>query len=269
MKYISQGKGRGIVYECLAQIHFENTGRKYTKEDVEAFMQELADESMESFVPNPLLGSNPKPAISSKIKNVIAADEQFNEIAKSIGGDSKQKKNKISSAVTGLTHAIMETMYGIKKEDFNYFNKKEFKLDPKQLEAVDRKNRLIKKYRMLRIVIYFFLMSVVKTFARFKKEEVLQIFDTGGLDKLESDQITEEIYSAVGIGAAQVFKNPKTAFYFVGQNAGIKSLFPEYWILKAAPEARVKPEHAQAMKQAAAQQEFEFLEEEKKSKKKR
>lgn len=237
-KYISQGQGRGIVYESLAKIYFRQSGKRANEENVIQFMQEMANESMESFTPNPLLGANPKPAISSKVKESLGKDQYF-ELATFQGGDAKTTRKKISSAVTGLTHAIMEGIYGIKKSDFNYKQKSK-NMTGDQKKAVDDENRLTKKYRMLRIVIYFFLMSIVKTFALFRKEQMIEIFEVGGLNKLSTENITEEVYTAVGVGAGQVFKSPITAFYFSGKRAGLKNLFPRNWLLKAIPEIKTK-----------------------------
>lgn len=250
VKYISQGAGRGIVYKCLAEIHYANSKkRKPTKDEMHDFMQEMADESMESFVPNPLLGSNPEPMVSPEVSKLYQSTEQglynfvdmhdrrkaaTDPLYKALTPEKKQtlaRKHKIelTRAVSHLTTVIMEVFFDKERKEFGYKAH-----ESGDTEKVKDQNRKIFAYRMIRLFVASFIWANIGVIARTGPDKFWEIFTRrSGLNKIPENKIaSKKVYTAAIHGIMGILKNRNTSIRIANADIDLSSLFSKDWITK-------------------------------------
>lgn len=238
-KYFDQGRGRGIVYETLAKIDLKNRKKNPTKDNINRVMQDLAHESMESFIPNPLLGSNPSPRISQKIKKMIEMDERaiIDSLPEYSITDAKKGREELSRAVSHLTSAIMEHIFGLSPEKFAYLSF-DGPTGPRSVENIEMENALRARRRIFRVIVFTFLWTTVKILARTGRKGLLDIFRWGGSSRIEpknfmKGKTQEQIINAVVMN----FNSPGKSINLMGD---LKPLFTKAWIIARMPKADLK-----------------------------
>lgn len=119
MNYIYQGFAKKESYDVLADIHFSGKKRKPSKTQRHNFIQKMAHESMESYVPNPILGQNPKARISRHAKGAMSSPLQWEKSQWDLVGrgdvfKEEEARKRIGAAITHLTNQVMKYAYDLK-----------------------------------------------------------------------------------------------------------------------------------------------------------
>lgn len=232
--YLDQGKGRGIVYECLAKIELTNTGRKLTRENIEEMMQDLAHESMESFVPNPMLGSNPGPRVSADIKRMIQIDEASIIKAGATPEKAKRAVEELSRAVSHLTSAIMEHIMGVPPHDFNFKPIPKDKSLVPEVDRIKKENARIARLRIMRITVFSMIWAVVDVLALTGRKGLSTILIRGGILRIKDGNIMKgKVQKSIVNAITSIFQSRATTIRLTNP---LNEQFKDKWIIRNLPQ---------------------------------
>ena len=241
-KYISQGHGRGIVYEALAKVHFQQKGKKPSREQLEEFMQVIADEAMESYIPNPMLGQNPSPKISKNIKKLMEpSDELFAGLTGSVR-EGRAAKKEISKAAMHLTNVVMKYFFGfrISRESGAVLS------DPRQLsdfehlantpdtpltkDQTKRFNKAVMVNNFIRHLVFTHIWVCLMPLALMSKDDVYNLFIKGGIRNIDAGSLYKpEVIKSIIYGINYAYRTPGTKLPLTNT---IEGMFNDNWIVK-------------------------------------
>ena len=254
MKKVILPFGKKAVYEVLAKEYLRQSGDPVTKENIEEIIQEFAKESLESYIPDPLLGQNPRSKIAPSIRKELSLElgpegKIFSRFKNKADYDAAMKD--ILSAVTELTNAIMKHFYGLKisrseKVDMNdpntftAFEQMPVTGSEQNKVGVRNRNDVALLNIMIRHSIASYILTSLIPWTSLSYKDVVGVWMKGGLDKLPAQNFRK------AANLKRIMKQAATKYYmmfngnltdpttgFVAKNIKIKNLLKPGWIFQA------------------------------------
>lgn len=248
--------GKKIVYEELAKIWLKQNSEPLTKENIAEVVWELADESMESYIPDPILGQNPESRISKNIQSVLSLDlgpqkKIFNKLKNDPASYDKAVK-EMMSAVTELTNVVLKNFYGMKISrsskpdpdnmstytDFEQMPITKDQIIPK--EKVQQRNYQALVNVMIRHNLASYILSSLYPWIDMNIKDLYKIYYQGGLDKMSAKNFYKpNVLKQITLGVAKRYWMAFAGNLIVPtknlviKNFKIENFFSKDWILES------------------------------------